>query len=169
MTLFAAQTDFTDAGELTLFIDEAQVSFLEHMMADQGFLDTKQMASAFQLLRSNDLIWSKIVHSYLIGERPPMWMSEKALEGAYTSAGEITMALRPKPWRSGNDGCAPILTECCLARRTVARIVGGSEAWKPQATLARSMCGIIAASSPMRYKPKPSPMSQLIVSRMSRT
>ena len=68
VTLFAAQTDFTEAGELTLFIDEAQVSFLEHMMADQGYLDTKQMAGAFQLLRSNDLIWSKIVHSYLIGD-----------------------------------------------------------------------------------------------------
>ena len=73
MTLFAAQTDFTEAGELTLFIDEAQVSFLEHMMADQGFLDTKQMAGAFQLLRSNDLIWSKIVHSYLMVERQPMF------------------------------------------------------------------------------------------------
>jgi poly[(R)-3-hydroxyalkanoate] polymerase subunit PhaC len=73
VTLFAAQTDFTEAGELTLFIDEAQVSFLEHMMADRGFLDTKQMAGAFQLLRSNDLIWSKIVHSYLMGERQPMF------------------------------------------------------------------------------------------------
>jgi polyhydroxyalkanoate synthase len=73
VTLFAAQTDFTEAGELTLFIDEAQVSFLEHMMADQGYLDTKQMAGAFQLLRSNDLIWSKIVHSYLMGERQPMF------------------------------------------------------------------------------------------------
>jgi polyhydroxyalkanoate synthase len=73
VTLFAAQTDFTEAGELTLFIDEAQVSFLEHMMADRGYLDTKQMAGAFQLLRSNDLIWSKIVHSYLMGERQPMF------------------------------------------------------------------------------------------------
>jgi polyhydroxyalkanoate synthase len=72
LTLLAAQTDFTEAGELTLFIDEAQVGFLEHLMAEQGFLDTKQMAGAFQLLRSSDLIWSTMVHSYLMGERQPM-------------------------------------------------------------------------------------------------
>src|SRR6516164_3909205 len=72
LTLLAAQTDFTEAGELMLFIDEAQISFLEHMMAEQGFLDTRQMSGTFQLLRSNDLIWSTMVHSYLMGVRQPM-------------------------------------------------------------------------------------------------
>jgi polyhydroxyalkanoate synthase len=72
ITLLAAQVDFTQAGELTLFIDDSQVCFLEDMMWEQGYLDTKQMAGAFQLLRSNDLIWSQVLRLYLLGQKPQM-------------------------------------------------------------------------------------------------
>ncbi len=70
LSFFAAQTDFTEAGELMLFINENQVRFLEDMMWERGYLEARQMAGAFQILKSNDLIWSRSVHEYLMGERP---------------------------------------------------------------------------------------------------
>lgn len=72
MTILAAQTDFTEPGELGLFIDESQIAFLENIMLEKGYLDTHQIASAFQLLRSNDLIWSRVIQEYLCGQRKPL-------------------------------------------------------------------------------------------------
>jgi polyhydroxyalkanoate synthase len=69
VSTLATQLDFTEAGELMLFIRESEVAYLENMMWDQGFLDGHQMAGAFQLLRSNDLIWSRLVREYMLGER----------------------------------------------------------------------------------------------------
>ena len=72
VTLLAGQVDFHDPGELGLFIDESQISFLEDLMAERGYLDGRQMAGAFQLINSKDLVWSKLVHEYLMGAQTPM-------------------------------------------------------------------------------------------------
>ena len=72
VTLLAAETDFTEAGELKLFVNESQLAFLDDLMSEQGVLEASQMAGAFQMLRSNDLIWSRLIHDYLMGERRPM-------------------------------------------------------------------------------------------------
>jgi polyhydroxyalkanoate synthase len=67
LSMLAAQADFSEAGELMLFVSEGEVAFLKNLMWEQGYLDTKQMAGAFQMLRSYDLIWSKMVHDYMSG------------------------------------------------------------------------------------------------------
>ncbi|WP_083384541.1 alpha/beta fold hydrolase [Cupriavidus malaysiensis] len=72
LTLFCAQTDFSEPGELGLFIDESQVSLLEAQMARTGYLTAQQMAGAFQMLRPYDLLWSRMVNDYLFGQRRPM-------------------------------------------------------------------------------------------------
>jgi polyhydroxyalkanoate synthase len=72
VTLLAAETDFTQPGELSLFIDESQIAYIEDLMRDQGFLDGKQMAGTFALLNSRDLVWSRMVHDYLMGKRRPV-------------------------------------------------------------------------------------------------
>jgi polyhydroxyalkanoate synthase subunit PhaC len=68
LSLFAAQTDFTEAGDLQLFITEDQLNFLNDIMQTQGYLDSAQMGGAFQMLRSNDLVWSHAIRDYLLGE-----------------------------------------------------------------------------------------------------
>lgn len=68
-TLFAAQTDFSEPGELGLFITEAQVAFLESQMWKKGYLTGEQMAGTFSALRSNDLVWGKMVEEYMLGHK----------------------------------------------------------------------------------------------------
>jgi polyhydroxyalkanoate synthase len=69
-TLLAAQVDFTHAGDLLVFVDENQISALERDMQDSGVLEGSKMAMAFNMLRSNDLIWSYVVSNYLKGKPP---------------------------------------------------------------------------------------------------
>ena len=68
LTLLAAETDFTEPGEMGVLIDEAQVRMLEDMMASQGFLSGKQMAGSFQFLHSRELVWSNRAKRWLLGE-----------------------------------------------------------------------------------------------------
>jgi len=69
-TFFAAQIDFTDPGDLKVFVDAEQLKQVEERMAEQGYLDGSQMANAFNMLRPNDLIWSYYVNNYLKGKEP---------------------------------------------------------------------------------------------------
>ena len=69
-TLFAAQVDFTHAGDLKVFVDEEQLEVLEQRMAERGYLEGSKMANAFNMLRSNDLIWPYIINNYLRGKAP---------------------------------------------------------------------------------------------------
>jgi len=69
-TLFAAQVDFTYAGDLKVFVDEAQVAAIEQKMAERGFLEAGAMATVFNMLRSNDLIWPYVINNYLKGKAP---------------------------------------------------------------------------------------------------
>ncbi|MGF1605375.1 MAG: PHA/PHB synthase family protein [Rhodothalassiaceae bacterium] len=69
-TFFTAQVDFKDAGELTVFIDDEQLRYLENLTKDKGYLDSRAMATTFNMLRANDLIWSFVVNNYLLGKEP---------------------------------------------------------------------------------------------------
>ncbi len=69
-TFFTTQVDFEHAGDLKVFVDEEQISAVERRMAETGFMEGGKMSKAFNLLRSNDLIWSYVVNNYLKGKEP---------------------------------------------------------------------------------------------------
>lgn len=69
LSFLASQVDFEEAGELRLFVDDSQLAFLEDVMWQQGYLDKHQMAGSFQMLRTNDLIWSRMITDYMQGKR----------------------------------------------------------------------------------------------------
>jgi polyhydroxyalkanoate synthase subunit PhaC len=69
-TFFAAQTDFSKAGDLLVFIDDEQLRALDLVMAEKGFLDGARMSNVFNMLRPKDLIWPYIVNNYLLGKQP---------------------------------------------------------------------------------------------------
>jgi len=69
-TFMTSLVDFTHAGELEVFIDEAQVASLERKMRERGYLEGSEMASTFNMLRANDLMWSFVVNNYLMGKDP---------------------------------------------------------------------------------------------------
>ncbi len=69
-TFFASLVDFARPGDLGVFIDDAQLSSLDDMMAETGYLDGRHMATTFSMLRANDLIWSFVVNNYLLGREP---------------------------------------------------------------------------------------------------
>ena len=69
-SFLAAQVDFSEAGDLLVFIDDAQLNSLEEMMAEHGYLDGSRMAAVFNMLRPRDLIWPYVINNYLLGKKP---------------------------------------------------------------------------------------------------
>ena len=69
-TLFASQVDFTHAGDLKVFVDEEQLQAVERRMTERGYLEGKEMTNAFNMLRSNDLVWPYVINNYLRGKTP---------------------------------------------------------------------------------------------------
>ena len=69
-SFLAAQVDFSEAGDLLVFIDDTQLKALEEMMAEQGYLDGSRMAAVFNMLRPRDLIWPYVINNYLLGKKP---------------------------------------------------------------------------------------------------
>jgi polyhydroxyalkanoate synthase len=71
VTFMVSLQDFSHVGDTAVFMDDASIDFVEQQMMERGYLDSREMANMFNLLRSNDLIWSNVVNNYLLGQKPP--------------------------------------------------------------------------------------------------
>jgi polyhydroxyalkanoate synthase subunit PhaC len=71
VTFMVSLQDFSRVGDTAVFMDDSSVDFVEQQMMERGYLDSREMANMFSLLRSNDLIWSNVVNNYLLGQKPP--------------------------------------------------------------------------------------------------
>ena len=70
-TFMVSMQDFSKVGDTGIFMGEDKIDFIEQQMMERGYLDSREMSNMFNLLRSNDLIWSNVVNNYLMGEKPP--------------------------------------------------------------------------------------------------
>jgi polyhydroxyalkanoate synthase len=116
LTLLAAQTDFSEPGELGLFIDESQVGYLDEITRGQGYLAGEQMAGSFQFLHSRDLVWTRRMREYLMGEREQLtdltaWNADTTrlparMHHEYLSALYLHNALATSTYRVNANGKA---------------------------------------------------------------
>jgi len=72
-TFFTAQVDFSEAGDLSMFLGDEQMQMIQHMSSDKGYMDGRYMAATFNLLRGRDLIWNYVTNNYLMGEEYPQF------------------------------------------------------------------------------------------------
>jgi polyhydroxyalkanoate synthase subunit PhaC len=70
-TFMVSLQDFSKVGDTAVFLGEPAIDFVEQQMMERGYLDSREMSNMFNLLRSNDLIWSNVVNNYLLGQKPP--------------------------------------------------------------------------------------------------
>jgi polyhydroxyalkanoate synthase len=74
-TFMVSLQDFSKVGDTAVFLGEPAIDFVEQQMMERGYLDSREMSNMFNLLRSNDLIWSNVVNNYLLGQKPPAFVS----------------------------------------------------------------------------------------------
>ena len=92
VTFMVSLQDFSRVGDTAVFMNDANVDFVEQQMMERGYLDSREMANMFNLLRSNDLIWSNVVNNYLLGQKPP------AFDLLYWNSDGMRMARAAHSW-----------------------------------------------------------------------